>query len=202
MEFNTREKIYNCQTDSDIEIGEEINIKVTIPNFPVLEAKQIKPDTVSITNIDFIVNGHTDIDGYKSDLIKVQLNDPPQKNYYGIKIFQYDQDGNIYNRYLNSQDQNFKGLTEDDVLVFNDDLFNGRKMTMNLYGYIDNSTGNSLEVELINLSEDLYKYYYSQIISLSSGENPFSEPITIHQNVLNGYGIFGIGSSTKKILEF
>ena len=73
---------------------------------------------------------------------------------------------------------------------------------MNLYGYIDNSTGNSLEVELINLSEDLYKYYYSQIISLSSGENPFSEPITIHQNVLNGYGIFGIGSSTKKILEF
>ncbi len=200
--FNTREKIYNCQSDSDIEIGEEINIKVTIPNFPVLEAKQIKPDTVSITNIDFIVNGHTDIDGYKSDLIKVQLNDPPQKNYYGIKIFQYDQDGNIYNRYLNSQDQNFKGLTEDDVLVFNDDLFNGRKMTMNLYGYIDNSTGNSLEVELINLSEDLYKYYYSQIISLSSGENPFSEPITIHQNVLNGYGIFGIGSSTKKILEF
>ena len=35
---------------------------------------------MSITNIDFIVNGHTDIDGYKSDLIKVQLNDPPQKN--------------------------------------------------------------------------------------------------------------------------
>jgi hypothetical protein len=40
-----------------------------------------------------------------------------------------------------------------------------------------------------------------KVLKGNSEDNPFQEPVVIPQNIGNGYGIFGIASCTKKIVE-
>jgi hypothetical protein len=44
---------------------------------------------------------------------------------------------------------------------------------------------------LKEITEDLYRYYYSYEEHLYAKDDPFSEPVTVFSNVNNGLGIVG-----------
>ena len=48
----------------------------------------------------------------------------------------------------------------------------------------------SVETVIYRVDEDYYKFHYPFVITDYYNDNPFSEPIIVHSNVKNGYGIF------------
>ncbi len=192
---------FDCIPNNSVTIGDKLSLQIKVANFPELTASQIVPDTVSLKTFEFILNGFSNPDGYKENLYKINLDDPIGKNYYGVKIVQLDEQGNESRLYLSSSDQYYKGESDSQVHLFNDHLFNGKNITLNLHGSNWNGNEGKIIIYLYNLSEDLYRYFYAEGIKGEDEENPFQEPVVIPQNIANGYGIFGIASCTKKIVE-
>lgn len=48
----------------------------------------------------------------------------------------------------------------------------------------------SVETIIYRVDEDYYKFHYPFVVSGYYNDNPFGEPIIVHSNVKNGYGIF------------
>lgn len=57
-------------------------------------------------------------------------------------------------------------------------------------------------VELQAITKDLYRYYKSMELYRISSSDEFAEPVKIHSNVKNGWGIFGALSYDRHLLEF
>lgn len=81
--------------------------------------------------------------------------------------------------------------------LFSDKLINGKKFeqSVELYGqcYGEGKQGDSLAfyVELIGVSEELYKYKTTADMQLYAEDGFFSEPVRVYSNVSNGLGIVG-----------
>ena len=80
--------------------------------------------------------------------------------------------------------------------LFNDLSFNGGVKTFDFqithpfhFGNPDNFRERKVEVRLISVSKDFFKYW----LDVKTFENleEFSEPLQIHTNIQNGFGIFG-----------
>jgi hypothetical protein len=81
--------------------------------------------------------------------------------------------------------------------LFRDDGFDGQPRTFDLeiaYDAPSDSAGTSVRrafaLLLVSLSEDLYRYAETAPQQVLFGENPFAEPLRVHSNLSNGYGIF------------
>ena len=57
-------------------------------------------------------------------------------------------------------------------------------------------------VELQAITRDLYRYFKSMELYRISSSDEFAEPVKIHSNVKNGWGIFGALSYDRHLLEF
>ena len=192
---------FDCIPSNSVAIGDNVSLQIKVANFPELTSSQIVPDTVSLKSFEFVLNGFSNPDGYKENLYKINLDDPIGKNYYGVKVVKLDELGNESRLYLSCSDQYYKGESDSQVHLFNDHLFNGKNITFNLHGSSWNGYNGKIIIYLYNLSEDLYRYFYAESVKGNSEDNPFQEPVIIPQNIVNGYGIFGIASCTKKIVE-
>lgn len=200
IRYNAQYSAYDCIPDQPIKIGEEIIIKVKHKNLPTIESRQVKPDSVSIASVDYIREGYTTTDGFKEDVFKINFQDPPVKNYYAIAIKTLTVFNDYFLSYLESNEA-FDVVNYNDLVLFDDRLFNGKNFTVNLHTSQSLNTGDKIEYYLINLTEDYYKNAVSSALVEEIGDNPFTEPVIIHQNVKSGYGIFGLGTLTKKIKQ-
>ncbi|MDR1755543.1 MAG: DUF4249 domain-containing protein [Culturomica sp.] len=96
--------------------------------------------------------------------------------------------------------------------IFSDELFAGREYTLNVYvqldrtleewgnsGYTYEVTGQRVTIEILTLSENLFRHLRS--VELAYIENNFSEPVKIYTNITGGYGIFGMYNVAEKRVE-
>jgi len=94
--------------------------------------------------------------------------------------------------------------------AFSDNLFDGStkniKTTIymwDLFQYTETGTSISpLYVHLYSINKDLYNYIISYENYSSSNNNPFSEPVNIYTNIINGFGLFSSFSSCTDSLVF
>ena len=188
---------YFYQLPMSPKVGDEIILKVKSPGFEDLESRQIILDSVPIKKIEIVENGFTNIDGYKEDLIKVNIDDPVAQNYYKIELYIVDTSNqNVYP--LSARKWSALGEQDEEYpseLTFTDELFNGKNFNLTMISNIYFANG-FLLVRLSNISQDQYLYLSSKNKSNNAQNNPFSEPVNIHQNVKNGYGIFSISTVT------
>jgi len=166
----------------------------------------VKLDTVEITEFDYT---------YESLEFNVEINDDGSKiNFYEIaiyiKYYNYSFDDTVfpivpidsflvYNQlYLNSPDPSLEEFqSSGQSIIISDDLFNGHSYTMKL---LSNSFYTFPEeypfdpmfyVTLNNTSESYYLYQLSSQLQQWTTGDPFAQPVTVYNNIENGFGIFG-----------
>jgi|GEM_PF-5404707 hypothetical protein len=130
--------------------------------------------------------------------IKIRFKDDTyKKNYY---IFYVTNNTDI--QYISINDMSIEVING--IAFFTDELFNGDYKTIqtSVYLFGDNYSysTNFLDIYLINADEHSFKYFYSTNKQINSKFNPFSEPVMIYSNIVNGYGIIGSYSVSKSTI--
>jgi hypothetical protein len=183
-------------------------IEAKVTGYNPISVEQTMPGLVEIENATFEKEGAVDPTGEKVDEYTVTFNDPPGvENYYLVQAFQiaiYVQapGDTIFSRehiYLDSNDPtaNYSELG----LIFTDKAFDGNEYTMRAWDYGWWNEGGDVEIQLISLTKDKYLYLKSKEDYYNSVDNPFAQPATVHNNIVNGYGIFGLGAVDIEIIE-
>lgn len=157
----------------------------------------------------------------RSAMHAVRVNDDPWIYYtfYRMQDVFYSTDALFIDNRLNS---NFGGwpahfsnvfdntlLTSDYTFIVDSPKFDRRyaRGYSELYEYIKTKPGRfyyspKVMVELQAITKDLYRYYKSMELYRISASDEFAEPVKIHSNVKNGWGIFGALSYDRHLLEF
>jgi len=106
----------------------------------------------------------------------------------------------IYPVYIFSDDALF---SEDGVdgVIFDDKLINGNQVKLTLKGFDYNKNDSRYYLILRVLSEDLYRYKVTASLQQYSSGDPFAQPVHVHNNITNGFGIFGGYSETMTELH-
>jgi len=167
---------------------EDIISTVTIPQ---------KPD---LSNVKITKSEDTDPTRFfQRDLFEIEINDPAgEKNYYRIRARPIIIDNStgiigagfrFYENYSNPIDES---TLEKRITVISDELFDGEKHTMLVYGERGSYDFNEVEFDLLAITEAEYLYFNA--VEKLNNDNPFSEPITIPSNITNGFGLFSISS--------
>ena len=184
--------------------------------FPKATAVQAMPVAPVIGEIEVEEEGALNDEGDKNDAIEIEIIDSgASSDYYGIKAFLegYNIIPNTTDTiwyssslYLNSNNPLAYYANENNLgLIISDASFNGTTYRLNTYTYSDlpfDQAGDFfIRIELINITEDTYLYSRSLQQYYDSVDNPFAEPVTVHSNLENGYGIFGLGNVSEKSVQ-
>ena len=62
--------------------------------------------------------------------------------------------------------------------------------------------GTTVELTLVSASYDRYLFEQSYATYLSGTKNPFAEPVILHSNVKNGFGVFTTAVERTKVIRF
>ena len=184
--------------------GEEVEIRITHPDFEQVSAKEKFPKANAPLNLKFINNAGAIDGGEPAAGIEIEFQDNAgEEDFYeigviGIEVFP-SQDTNFYSIYSNSLDPAIvMGANYEDLLV-NDLTFDGSKyrllVTFAKWNISDNLP---LGMKWNNISKS--QYLYSKSIGAFNNARetagPFAEPVSIYTNMENGLGILGLKRGT------
>ncbi|MFM9951965.1 MAG: DUF4249 domain-containing protein [Saprospiraceae bacterium] len=180
--------------------GATYRVQVEVPGVGTAFAEQIMPAKPAVTEVVFSPDGGISPDGERVDEIKVTIQDVGgEKNYYALDLvinwFAIDQNGDTinsetYNGFIDSNDPVLSPGTPY-ALVFSDEAFDGGSYTARIFTYDLNIGGNGFAVvRVYQLTRDAFLYARSLSQYWNSNGNPFVEPVTVHGNVVGGYGAF------------
>jgi uncharacterized protein DUF4249 len=199
--------------------GKMYEIIVAKTGFKTATAKVLIPlDTVEILSVKVDTIVENDF-GYTSYYLRFSVefeDDIAMDNYYDIAIYRegyaqrYDHsvDPPVYldsiyfyqKRYIQSRDPSLEEFQSyGESILLNDELFNGNKVHINvlLRTWIDYENPNPEQieytyyVEIANTSYSYYQYELSSQLQYWTSDNPFAQPVTVYNNIENGFGVFG-----------
>lgn len=192
--------------------GETYRLTAARSGMSGVEATAVLPPVVPILSVDTLtITGEW---GQQEMRLSVKFNDPAgQHNIYAFGAdvtykeidyitMQYTgrlvtQTSYLYgndDRFLKSESINFEGK-----LYFEDLLFDGLPKTVEFgisdYAYYESDTV-WLQVRMHQIDPSYYRYILSYNAYQDAHGNPFSEPVQVYTNVVNGFGIFAGSSSS------
>ncbi len=99
--------------------------------------------------------------------------------------------------------ENLDPLGEDieNGTVLKDDSFDGKKYTWRVGQFHSGQTNGKIRVELVSISRDKYLFQRSVRLNQDADDNPFAEPVIIHNNITDGYGIFSAEAASEVVIE-
>ncbi len=188
-------------------------IKVVAPGFNPVVAQSSIPSRVAIQRIDATFTGMSPSNTPQELIfnynVLVTFDDPPTSvNYYHLRFHQEtleyllteSGDTSITGRSL--QHLNFAAAINnntitaylDDGVLFEDELFNGRRVSFTFPVQVRINTGRELPgnlyAELRTASESYYRFYSSVGRNQDHPGPPYTEPVIVYSNVDQGRGIF------------
>ena len=88
--------------------------------------------------------------------------------------------------------------------IFSDKYFDGQEYTMPVSFFVGHDSGRrmNLNIYLLSVSEQYYKYVSSAIKQQENNDDYYAEPTQVYNNINNGFGIFAGFSVSKYIIEF
>jgi len=195
--------------------GNKYGITIVKSGFDTISATTIVPQKVEITDTSITPIVYFDETGSVSSEIRISFNDNANiKNYYEIVVsdisYNYNNINELYR--LSTNDKSvvvqsyYPSLDRFDLrmprfLLFTDDFFNGTSHTMSIY-YTPPQTESDhryisshyISVHLRNVTKDYFMYKTTMLQHLYQREENIlygmGEPINVHSNIKNGYGIF------------
>ncbi|MEM1358308.1 MAG: DUF4249 domain-containing protein [Bacteroidota bacterium] len=186
-----------------------------LEGFEPVEATQAMPTVPVFENVRYTRDGAIDSEGFRVDEVEFDLIDPPgEENFYAFRVSVAEQacifdpltgesrcredTTRLNSLFLTSPDPLLSdGLDFDFVL--SDQSFDGTRYRVRLQA--DNFTEFIPFLEVFHLSEDAYRYMRSFAAYQESRDNPFAEPVQVHNNVVGGYGAFIIANKALRRLE-
>lgn len=178
-----------------------------IDGFDDIRASQTIPSEVNIIEGTYQEDGTIEQYygyAYTVDEATIKFKDPAdQENYYQIRLFGFIEDeyGSVrYERdfFITSINPFVETSFYIDGILLNDNSFNGQEFNLSIgfagnYSKLSSAGENEtpyLLVQLSNISRDNYLYQRSLADQLNAVDNPFAEPVVVHNNLENGIGIF------------
>ncbi len=167
-------------------------LTISAPNYETIVATQAYPEPVAILEASLTDN-----------TFKIKINDNPnQQNYYLLQLMESDGGGGFYDRYI----EPFGSLTDESgfcysCVSFTDDTFNGEQ-GFEIVVTNDNFDPNkTYKAVLYHITEDFYRYDTTLRISDYAEDNPFVEPVILHNNFEKGYGVFALVNKTEFVFN-
>ncbi len=183
------EGIYTADYPVEFIANEDYSLYVSAPNYEVVSSVQTLPNTTEISSVTM-----------NDNKLKVTFQDAPNtKNYYLLELFQLNvNNGNWEERWVEPfGSSSYWSGTNYNAIIFNDDIFDGDEYEI-VAGYWNDSNDTShYKVKLHCVTEDYYRYDRSLDLAYDAEDNPFTEPVILHRNIENGYGIFAMGNTTE-----
>ncbi len=200
-----------CMFQMKAKAGKTYNLTAEFDGFESVFAGTVIP---SLVPIYFVDSSYEYIDNeYGKDSIfkvKVKWQDVPGKNFYIFACRLLSNQSNTYsNLKFESSDVEIDGILASSgigsaprfkgtICGIKDYNFDGKEKSLvidikskDLSYVAQNPAGGSLEMRLINCSEDAYEYYLSVDRAKKYYSGIFQEMVKVHSNVENGTGIFG-----------
>ena len=204
-----------CYINTDFSPKQNITyrLEVEADGYSNVYAIDKVPAKPSYEITDFELLGFIDKKSYDGELSQFNLvidDDPNTENYYQLKIFivntsgakertcSYSVSDPSFLNPLNNTDSegNYTGRSA----YFTDELFNGISKSFFIQHFKPKGVFDHFYIELRSLSRDLYEFNKTRREESATSNNPLfvSEPIFLHSNIENGYGIFGGRSESNK----
>ncbi len=183
---------------SDFIAGEAYTVEGVADDLEPISATSTVPPNPTLSEINVILADTNTNNFFIRDKWEITIDDAAdQENFYMIEadhVFFEDQFENrnkirFYDIPNNPIDESF---IENRVSVISDKNFNGTMYKFIVYGERPKRGNSEIQFKLYQITEDHYKYL-SQYERYNN-DNPFSEPVTFHNNIADGYGIFSITS--------
>ncbi len=213
LDFN-----YDCYCYINTEFSPKPNtsyrLQVDVDGFPNVNARDKVPSKPSYEITDFEMLGQLDkknFDGLLSQFNLVLFDAPNEENYYQLKIYAVNtssakvrpcsysvSDASFLNPLNNSFVSEY--IYNGSFAYFTDELFDGESKRLFVQMNKPKGSFDHFYIELRALSKDLYRFNETRKELNSDANNPLfvSEPIFLHSNIENGYGIFGGQSKSNK----
>lgn len=188
--------------------GTTYEIRADVPGYSSVRSKSSVPTPVRIKDLNVTFE---QTDSWSQEAIfSFKFNDlPNEANYYEVKLLVHrknkyfngmDTIESVYegSAYIESEDPAIQSENNGfhDGLIFKDILFEGKEVTVKFKTYLGRSypSGNSEEVTykvyLRTLSEDYYLYMTTASLQEYTSGDPFAQPVTVYNNIENGFGVF------------
>lgn len=185
--------------------GKEYTLIVENSTYGKATATQIVPRKPDFTNMKYKKDGYITSGGYKADLFSFDINDDASdENYYLVEsygIFSFDNETSEQNLYLSSEDPSVKQFWfgSKNGLIISDKNFNG-SVTKILTNFENYNQFKKIKLKIYSITKDYYHFLLSYNQYQDANGNPFAEPVNVHNNIGNGYGLFQVNSSKEMIL--
>ncbi len=212
LSYNSFDRVFTSNLKP--QPGKNYNLVVTSKIFGTVTTSGALPNNISNKSAIFIENGGIDMQGNKSDLLKLTFKDDGNtKDYYKLNFFYYSELIGKFNAF----DFELKDIltavntikTRDGGFLFSDESFNGKDKTFTAvppFGLVAANTGAKYLIQIQRLNDDFWKYntsleQYRGGLNGGSGSNIFGGAVIVYSNIHNGLGIFAgsnIESDTLK----
>jgi hypothetical protein len=198
-----------------VELGEALGdgahtytVRATAPGFEAAEGRQAMPTPPSILNAAIVRLGGVDENGTKVNTLDVEFQDPPgEENYYLLEAFAFARDSFLGDYYFPVYPQSNDPLVEynEQGLIFKDGPIDGKRYTLKAYFYdffVGEEPGGKVLVRLHAISRDRYLFLLTLDLYNNAQNNPFAEPVVVHNNIEGGVGIFGVSAVGEVEVEY
>jgi hypothetical protein len=192
---------YMSQTGHEPVMGRQYEIEASAPGYETVSAQSSLPSHTEIISgvYEFHGNQQSSQNNYNFS-IDLTFNDPAsEENFYEIEVFidyaYYDpiQDDTIHQLqpiYAFTDDPAFANENYNGI-IFDDKIVNGKQVQIRVKGGDFWGDQTKYVVKLRSLSKDLYRYKLTSEVQWSIDGDPFAQPVHVHNNINNGFGIFG-----------
>ncbi len=204
--FHVGEGFYRSFSGHRPVVGTPYTLRVSAPGYEDIEAVGTIPEPVPVSFTSEVTRrsaSSADLD------VTIHLTDPPdQDNYYYIAA--------VFSRFVNEESTSVNHLsfhTEDAAIlveggdafglegggesgdaIFSDALFDGvsHDIVLEITTPLRDPSifQGTLEIYLYGVSQTYYDYITTYNVHEYVRDNPFSEPVQVHTNVQNGFGVF------------
>ena len=199
--------------------GRTYTVRVSAPGFPTAEATATVPEPLPFSiDVRRVEDGYDAPSDVQAHEIAVTFSDPGgTANYYALGVYRIIEIGRVRayssigfssgdavlreNRLVDDDLFEVDGDPYYDRAYFDDDAIDGETYTVTIRAASFDEPGvdDRYFVVLESLSEDFYEYLRTREISDYTGENPFAEPVSVHSNIEDGFGIFaGYATSAER----
>ncbi|MCU0360217.1 MAG: DUF4249 domain-containing protein [Bacteroidia bacterium] len=187
LAFNSSTGNYEIKTEEfAIDYGMTYKLKVTLQNGQTAEGETRVPSkaakinharySLRTINTSTILNVFVSYD-----------DDPSTANYYNLFVSSIDTIG---------LDTLYRGIDEREFSPSPEVQGGEQKLMLGLYDSVSVKRAIGFDCYLLNCSKDYYLFYKS--VYSYSGGSPFSEPMPMYSNIVNGFGVFAAYASDKK----
>jgi hypothetical protein len=184
----------------------DYRIEATIAGTGSATAEQRMPRPPRVSVKEYSGREVIDGNGFRRGVATIEIEDPPgEANYYAIRAVvedsirtcSIDRDSqfvcqNVYGsrlRSTSSPDPTVRELEYFYQAGLRDDGFDGRRYTLEVHFRInENGMDRNPRLEVFSLTEDAFRYLVSVAAYQDARNNPFAEPVTVHNFIEDGYG--------------